>query len=174
MSRDVRVSKYYCHACLSKGYVGRDGHTASVRKVRNHKARASAARPLRNQLVEESLMRRSVSAPGSLPCVPNSAEGSVIVPVVASNNDGVLAKVVSIEIPVVVVEGTIAVDEFREMANNPLVESDLVVTGPPDEVPGETVKPTTELLENDSLDFDFADGLSDDSIGTLVRRKNCY
>jgi hypothetical protein len=85
-----------------------------------------------------------------------------IVPVVALDNDGVLAEVLAREVPVVKVEGTLVVDDLGEVLDDLRIISDLVVAGEANEIATKAVKATTELLEDDGLGLNLADSLGDD------------
>jgi len=89
----------------------------------------------------------------------------------ATNENGVLSEIVAGETPVVEVERPISMDELGEVVDDLLVESDLVVVGESAEVVAESAKASMELLKDDSLDLDFADGLGDDPLGQFLQNE---
>lgn len=123
-------------------------------------------------------MRRLITEPqvaesgaGGSVGLADGSERVVVIPVVPTNDDGVLAEVVASESPVIEIEVTVVVDDLGCVADNLLIETDLVVVGDATDVTAETTKARVELSPNDSLGFNVTDGLSDDLLGEFLQNE---
>jgi len=93
--------------------------------------------------------------------------GSGIIPVGATNNNGVGTIVGTREAEVVAGERTVWETDIAEVSSNGAVEANLVTRGTV-EVTAEEVKAGAELLKDDGLSLNLADLLEDDPLGHLL------
>lgn len=107
------------------------------------------------------------SAPGSVVGKPDAAGGAGVIPVVATNNNGVGSNIASRETEVVRAEGAVVANDVAEVVDDVRVIADLV-TRDAAEIVVEVVEARVELLEDDGLGLDFADLLGDDALGHFL------
>lgn len=109
------------------------------------------------------LVDRVVGIPGETVGLASRLPRAAVVPVVAANDDELLADIVSLEAPVVEVEGPVKVHDLVEMASNLAVVADLVASVAAN-IAAETTETGVPLLEDYCLHLNFADGLSDNPV----------
>lgn len=99
--------------------------------------------------------------PGQVLGIVNGNGRERVVPVVTSNNNGLLSEVVSREAEIVGAERAVSLEEVMEVVYDSSVESD-VSAWTAEQVTSEETKRRVELLKYDGLGLNFADLLGDD------------
>jgi len=105
--------------------------------------------------------------PGSTVSSTNRNERITVIPVVAINDNGVVAEITTRETKVMGRERTIGIEEIVVLGEDVLVETDLFA-GETTEVLTETTETSMPLFEDDGLCFDFTDGFGDNPLGHLL------
>jgi len=146
--------------------------SSTVSAVNAKRVLPVTASKLCSYLNEPAAVEVEPSVTGSIPGLVDKLGGALVIPVVALDNDGVLAEILARELPVVEVERQVVlVDDLGEVLDDFLVIANLVMTGPAHKVATESVKTSTELLKDDGLSLDLTDGLGDDLLGHFLEDK---
>jgi hypothetical protein len=104
------------------------------------------------------------------PSPPDRWEGGLVIPVVALDEDSVLAQVLASELPVLNVEGSVNLDDLGEVLDNLLVIPDLMVLARvATNVPSKPMQASIELFKHNRLHLNLADGLGDNLLGHLLQ-----
>lgn len=104
------------------------------------------------------------------PGPPDRRKRGLVIPVVALDNDSVLAKVLASELPVLNIKRSIVLDDLGEVFDNLLVVPNLMVLARhTTNVASKPMQTSIELLKHDRLHLDLADGLHHNLLGHLLK-----
>jgi len=123
-------------------------------------------------LVEELSMNVEIRVARCLPSTANRLEGTSRVPVVTTNENGVPSEVTATELPIVVIEGAVMIDELGEVGDDSFIESDSVMASwGANEIAFKAMQAGEELLPDNSLGLNVTEGLQKGSLCHLLHDK---